>query len=119
MPGLIFEAARQVQLRLPPNIQLWNSMKSFSPESVLSKVKAPLQDVPLLKLFKGDVCPLDTQYRSLCLLPWKNANNKDCVSSWVEVLDFTDASGESCFKEIAEFTLSLLAVPTSSACSHT
>ncbi|KAG0417341.1 hypothetical protein HPB47_005689 [Ixodes persulcatus] len=30
-------------------------MKSFSPESVLSQVKAPLQDVPLFKLFKGDM----------------------------------------------------------------
>lgn len=38
----IFEAARQVQLKLPVNIQRWNSMKSFSPESVLSQVKAPL-----------------------------------------------------------------------------
>ncbi|XP_075550145.1 SCAN domain-containing protein 3-like [Dermacentor variabilis] len=110
----IFEAAKQVQLRLPPNIQLWHSMKSFSPENVLSQVKLPLQDVPLLKLFKGDVGLLDTQYRRLCLLPWKNVN-KDGASFWVEVLDFKDASGESCFKEIAEFALSLLAMPLSNA----
>ncbi|KAH7956289.1 hypothetical protein HPB52_007891 [Rhipicephalus sanguineus] len=111
----IFEAARQVQLRLPPNIQLSNSMKSFSPESILSQAKPVLQDVPLLKLFKGDIGLLDTQYRPLCLLPWKNVSNKDIASFWVEVLDFTDASGEACFKELAEFALSLLAMPLGNA----
>ncbi|KAG0445538.1 hypothetical protein HPB47_014162, partial [Ixodes persulcatus] len=39
----IFEAAREVQLTLPPNIQLWNSIKSYFPESVLNQVKAPLE----------------------------------------------------------------------------
>lgn len=34
---------------------------------------------------------------------------------WVKVLHFTDASGESCFKELAEFALSLLAMPLSNA----
>ncbi|KAG0422298.1 hypothetical protein HPB47_001868 [Ixodes persulcatus] len=116
----IVEAARQVQLRLPPNMQHWNSMKSFSPGSVLSQVKAPLQDEPLLKLFKGDVGLLDTQYRSLCLLPGKKKNqqkktNKDDASLSVEVLDCRDASGERCFKEIAEFALSLFAMRLSNA----
>lgn len=111
----IFEAARQVQLRLPHNIELWNSMKSFSPECILSQAKPPLQDVPLLKLFKGDIGLLDTQYRQLCFLPWKNVTKNDTASFWVEVLHFTDASGERCFKELAEFALSLLSLPLSNA----
>lgn len=90
-------------------------MKLFSPECILSQTKPPLQDVPLLKLFNGDIGLLDTQYRQVCLLPWKNATKNDTTSFWVEVLHFTDASDESCFKELAEFALSLLAMPLSNA----
>ncbi|KAH9363435.1 hypothetical protein HPB48_006029 [Haemaphysalis longicornis] len=97
------------------NIELWNSMKSFSPECILSQAKPPHQDVPLLKLFKGDIGLLDTQYRQLCFLPWKNVTKNDIASFWVEVLHFTDASGERCFKELAEFALSLLSLPLSNA----
>lgn len=44
-----------------------------------------------------------------------NVTKNDIASFWVEVLHFTDASGERCFKELAEFALSLLSLPLSNA----
>ncbi|KAH6928076.1 hypothetical protein HPB50_011343 [Hyalomma asiaticum] len=110
---LSFEAERHAQPRLPHTIQLWHSMKLFSPDCILNQAKPPLEDVLPLKVFKGDIGLLETQYGQLCLLPWKNATEEDSTSFWVEVLHLTDEVGERCFKELVDFVLSLLAMPLS------
>lgn len=59
----IFEVTKQVEVRLPSHTVPWNSIKPFASESILKQVKPPVQDMPVLKLFKGNIGPLDPQYR--------------------------------------------------------
>lgn len=72
----LVEAAKQVQQRLPANIQIWKSMAVFSPH---------------------------------------NKEDSHAEAFWVEVLNYKDSRGDSAFKELALFCLSLLEMPLSNA----
>ncbi|MGH0175817.1 UNVERIFIED_CONTAM: hypothetical protein FKN15_071681 [Acipenser sinensis] len=109
----LLEAAKQVKMRLPNNIELWKSMSAFSPSMILSQVKPPLSSLFLLKLFKGDVGRLDTQYNAINFTAWQNKEDRNALEFWIEVFKHTDASSENCLKELAEFALALMAKPLS------
>ncbi|MEQ2314910.1 hypothetical protein AMECASPLE_016795 [Ameca splendens] len=63
----LVEACRQVQQRLPANIQIWISMTMFSPTVILSQTKHQLTSLSLLKLYSGNFAVLDTV--SGCYIP--------------------------------------------------
>lgn len=65
----LVEACRQVQQRLPANIQIWKSMTEFSPTDILSQAKQQLRSLSLLKLYSGDLTALDTQYQAVTYHP--------------------------------------------------
>ncbi|XP_058645892.1 uncharacterized protein LOC131548545 [Onychostoma macrolepis] len=105
----LLEAAKQVQNRLPANINTWKSMTSFSPSVILSQNKPQLATVSMLKMYTGDLGALDAQYQAINFQEWKTKD--DCQA----VLNYKDSSGEQCFKDLALFALSLLAMPLSNA----
>ena len=111
----LFESARQVQNRLPANINLWRSMAVFSPSVMLSQSKPPLSTVAVLKLYTGDLGKLDTQYQAVHFHEWDIKGDHQAEEFWADVLNYRDSSGEQCFKDLALFALSFLAMPLSNA----
>ncbi|XP_051798030.1 uncharacterized protein LOC127531856 [Acanthochromis polyacanthus] len=111
----LVEACRQVQKRLPTNIQIWKSMTEFSLAVILSQAKQQLRSLSILKLYSGDLTALDTQYQAVTYHPWTNKEDTQAEAFWVEVLSYKDSSGDQAFKELALFALSLLAMPLSNA----
>lgn len=47
--------------------------------------------------------------------PWANKDGSQAETLWVEVFKYRDSSGEQAFKDLAQFALSLLAMPLSNA----
>ena len=111
--GLLLEATKQIQNRLPGNIELWRSLASFSPSAMFSQVKEPLCSLELLKLFKGDIGQLDIQYKSVNLVQWNTANDSNPEALWTEIYNYRGASRECAYGDLALFALSLLALPLS------
>lgn len=111
----LVEAGRQVQQRLPANIQIWKSMTVFTPTVILSQTKPQISSVSMLKLYSGDLAALETQYQAVAYLPWTNKEDSQAEAFWVEVLNYKDSSGDHTFKTLALFSLSLLAMPLSNA----
>lgn len=111
----LLEAAKQVQNRLPANVNTWESMASFSPSVILSQSKPQLATVSMLKMYSGDLGALDAQYQAINFQAWKTKDDCQAEQFWAEVLSDKDSSGEQCFKELALFALSLLAMPLSNA----
>ena len=68
----LVEARKQVQQRLPANIQVWKSMTVFSPTAILSQTKPQLTSVSVLKLYSGDLAALETKYQAVTYQPWTN-----------------------------------------------
>nr|XP_023650930.1 uncharacterized protein LOC111835164 [Paramormyrops kingsleyae] len=95
----LVEAGRQVQQRLPANIQIWKSMTVFSPTIILSQTKPQLSSVSMLKLYSGDLAALETQYQAVSYLPWTNKEDSQAEAFWVEVLNYKDSSGDHTFKK--------------------
>lgn len=111
----IVEACRQVQNRLPANICIWRSLSAFSPKSILSQGKPLLKSISVLPLYAGDLAALETQYEAVTFHPWTNKDDSQAEAFWVEVFNYRDSSGEQAFKDLAQFALSLLAMPLSNA----
>ncbi|QQP52716.1 Uncharacterized protein FKW44_004950, partial [Caligus rogercresseyi] len=111
----VVEACRQVQNRLPANVHLWKSMTAFSPRSILSQSKAPLNSISVLPLYVGDLAALETQYQVMAFHPWTTTDDCQAEAFWVEVFNYRNSSGEQAFRDLAQFALSLLAMPLSNA----
>ncbi|QQP39542.1 Uncharacterized protein FKW44_020460, partial [Caligus rogercresseyi] len=111
----VVEACRQVQNRLPANVHLWKSMTAFSLRSILSQSKDPLNSISVLPLYVGDLAALETQYQAVAFHPWTTTDDCHAEAFWVEVFNYRDSSGEQAFRDLAQFALSLLAMPLSNA----
>lgn len=112
----LLEAAKQVQKRLPANINTWKSMSSFNSSVILSQNKPQLATVSImLKMYTGDLGALDAEYQAISFHEWKVKDDCQAEQFWAKVLNYKDSSGEQCFKDLALFALFLLEMPLSNA----
>ncbi|QQP41297.1 Uncharacterized protein FKW44_015616 [Caligus rogercresseyi] len=79
------------------------------------EIKAPLNSISVLPLYVGDLAALKTQYQAVVFHPWTTTDDCHAEAFWVEVFNYRDSSGEQAFRDLAQFTLSLLAMPLSNA----
>ncbi|QQP52435.1 Uncharacterized protein FKW44_004591 [Caligus rogercresseyi] len=61
----------------------------------------------------GDLAALETQYQVVVFHPWTTTDDCHAEVFWVEVFNYHDSSGEQAFRDLAQFALSLLAMPLS------
>lgn len=105
---------KQLQQRLPDNIEILRKLSLLAVSKALFVVKEPL--IPLLeisKLHSDTITKIELQWQKLTIVKWNNVNNS--VNFWCEVSNYCDASGENPFKELADFALSRLVLPWSNA----
>lgn len=69
----------------------------------------------MLKMYTGDLGVLDAQYQAINFQEWKTKDDCQAEQFWAEVLKYKNSSGEQCFKDLALFALSLIAMPLSNA----
>lgn len=79
------------------------------------KGKPLLKSVSVLPLYAGNLAALETQYEAVTFHSWTNKDGSQAEAFWVEVFNYRDSSGEQAFKDLAQFALSLLAMPLSNA----
>ncbi|XP_050710100.1 uncharacterized protein LOC126994878 [Eriocheir sinensis] len=111
----LMQLLKELQMRLPSNVQLLQSMDALSPETVLGIRKPRLQELSFLPKYNGDISKLDEQWQRLGTVSWPRDSVLDAEKFWMEVYGHTDASGEKDFSEVGKFALSLLAIPVSNA----
>ena len=105
---------KQLQQRLPENIEVLRKVSLLSVSKSLGVVKESL--ILLLEishLNRDMIAKIEFQWQKLTIVKWHNVT--DSVSFWSEVFNNRDASGTNPFKELAEFALSRLVLPWSNA----
>lgn len=105
---------QQLQQRLPDNFKIFEKINMLSPFNVLKQVKDTI--TPLCKLLGYEsklIEKIDFEWRKINVLLWNETT--DVVQFWVEVNNYTDASGENPLKELSELALTTLSLPFSNA----
>lgn len=78
----LMQLLKELQLRLPSNVQLLQSMDALSPETVLGIRKPRLHEPSFLPKYNGDIGKLDEQWQRLgTQLAWR------CCFRCREILD--------------------------------
>ncbi|CAM5089829.1 unnamed protein product [Natator depressus] len=111
----ILEFAKQIKLRLPPNVHHLESLSALSPSVVLSPTKPEFSTLSFLSLCRGDHIKLKQQWRNLDAVSWTNTEDSQIEQFWIEVAKHTDEVGDKDFVELGLFALALLTLPFSTA----
>ena len=112
----VIELLKEMEKRLPTNMELLESLSQLSPDVMLSNMKPPFEQMSFVKLCSGNVATIERQWDRVNEIEWmKRYKGTDVEEFWVDVLRFTDAAGERPFRDLALFVLSLLALPFSNA----
>ncbi|XP_011874971.1 PREDICTED: uncharacterized protein LOC105565955 [Vollenhovia emeryi] len=101
-----------LQLRLPDNIEVLQSVSLLAPESCLRTVKPSV--IPLAQLMQEPpeiITNIDFQWLKISFVEWKNTEMT--VPFWVEVLQYKDAAGENPFVDLVNFAIKCLVLPWS------
>lgn len=110
----VVELIKQLQQRLPDNVQVLQSMSLLSAGECLQPIKPGIID--LAKMFTDSdeiLTRIDFQWRNLHKVLWKK--NTDTSELWVEISSYTDATGENPFSDLADLALTVLTLPHSNA----
>lgn len=94
--NFLISIVKQLQQRLPDNIEILEQVEMFSPQNVLKQCKNNITTIcEYFGLEKSIIEKIDLQWRKINLVTWENTNN--AVSFWAEVNAFTDAAGANLF----------------------
>jgi len=105
---------KQLQQRLPKNVQILEKVSLISPKSALSVIKEPL--TPLVELFQFEpriIDKINIQWNNLTNIKWLQTDKTFLF--WKEVCDYRDASETNPFEELCLLTMRLLVLPWSNA----
>ncbi|CAL4248430.1 unnamed protein product, partial [Meganyctiphanes norvegica] len=106
---------KELRQRLPDNVKILQKMSQISIRHALNPVSK--QDlIPIMELMHVSpeiIDRVEFQWRSVHLVQW--TEHEDTIAFWGEVAAFKDASGSNPFKELADFSISLLILPHSNA----
>ena len=108
------ELVKQLQQRLPDNVQVLKSMSLLSAGECLQPIKPGIID--LAKMFTDSdeiLTRVDFQWRNLHKVLWKK--NSDTSELWAEISSYSDATGENPFSDLADLALTVLTLPHSNA----
>lgn len=105
---------KQLQQRLPENINIFKKSEMLSPSNTLKQIKENISDLcECFGLNIEEIEKIEIQWRKINLMSWKNTNSS--IDFWAEVKEFKDAANCYIFKELANFSLTVLSLPWSNA----
>jgi hypothetical protein len=108
----LVEFCKQVQARLPENINILEKINILKPETATSQKKLGITDiVNTFSRYSPDNC--QREWEMLSNKQWTELD--DPIKFWAEVKNDKDSAGNARFQNIANFALSLLASPVSNA----
>ncbi len=120
--NFLCEALKQVESRLPTSTAIFKGLSAFSPYKVLSQTeRLTFKDLPLPHLRKTKEDDIEQQYRKTVYLSLEEESvsngkiPKDAVSFWAGVLQYNNSTGNRPFKELGEYAMACLTIPTSNA----
>ncbi|CAI6357873.1 unnamed protein product [Macrosiphum euphorbiae] len=111
----------EIKKRLPDNIEFFKKMKLFSPTLCLCQLHVNFIDLPFVNLFlkPSEIVLIETQWEKLTTVTWKMYLNEkqlnDANLFWPKVYNYKDAGGNFAFRELSEFVLKGLSLPSSNA----
>lgn len=113
--AFLVELCKQIQDRLPNNVEILEKMSFLSPENATAQVRRP--DIASLAVHFKSICEdVDStigEWEALHRIEWKET--KDVESFWIEVYQNKNALGEPRFGHICKLAISLLSLPFSNA----
>lgn len=105
---------QEVQARLPENMALLESMKTFSLSPALKFVNSDITKIAAeFRTICGDVDETVAEWNMLCSIQWDRAYSTEEL--WIKISDMKNSCGEPKFKNISNLVLALLTVPFSNA----
>lgn len=105
---------KQIQQRLPDNVLILQKMALLSVSNTLKACKEKLKD--LLDFFQvsdKEASQIESQYNKINLVKWTEVKNT--MEFWIEVSEYTDASGLNPFQDLVDFAMGILVLPHSNA----
>lgn len=105
---------KQLQQRLPENKNILQKTENLSPSNVLKQIKENITDLcECFGVHNEEIEKIETQWRKINLVSWKHTSS--AIDFWTEVKEFKDAANCYIFKELANFSLTVLCLPWSNA----
>ncbi|XP_025206232.1 uncharacterized protein LOC112602391 [Melanaphis sacchari] len=112
--SFIIYIVKQLQQRLPENIQILKKIEVFSPRNALKQLKEPISLIcEHFGIENKIIEKIDLQWRNIVFQKWEKT--KSAVEFWSEVNNFTDAGGNNPFEDLAALVLTILSLPWSNA----
>lgn len=112
--AFIVALVKQLQQRLPDNINIFKKAEILSPSNVLQQIKENIGDLcECFGLNNEDIEKIEVQWRKINLVSWKNTSS--VIDFWTDVKEFKDAANCNPFLELANFSLTVLSLPWSNA----
>ena len=119
---MLIEAASQAAKRLPRSKEIFQGMSYLHPSRVLNQIsRVPLLQLPMQHLITNNLSEIDTQYRNILQINWKDEAvfqgdiSKEAIPFWSSILEYRNLMGVQSFKELAEYALACLTTPISNA----
>lgn len=105
---------KQLQQRLPENMNIFQKTEILSPSNVLKQIKENITDLcDCFGVNNEEIEKIETQWRKINLVSWKYTST--AIDFRTEVKEFKDAANCYIFKELANFSLTVLCLPWSNA----
>lgn len=115
--SLLFELVK----RLPDNLELFRQLKLFSPKQCLNQLHTTINNLPFIHQFleKSIFPKIEVQWKKILNITWSSyMTEKELDNSytfWTKLYFFKDAGGSFFFRELSEFVLKVLCLPSSNA----
>ncbi|KAG7174183.1 putative hAT family C-terminal dimerization region-containing protein 15 [Homarus americanus] len=120
--GLLSEALKQVESRLPASMGIFKGLSVFAPCKVLNQTeRVPFKDFPLPHLRSEKEDTIEQHYRKIHHLPWAEESvfdgkiPTDSISFRSGVLQYKNSTGKRPFEELGTYAMVCLTTPTSNA----
>lgn len=107
------ELVKQLQERIPKNLQILEKLCYFTPENAMNRSKGDITDIAVS--FKEICLDIDSTIKEWNALHRLEINTNNSEDFWVKINNNVDAAGEKRFEHISRLALALLCLPFSNA----
>lgn len=111
----------ELDKRLPDNLEFFQKLQLFSPKQCLNQLHPSFIELPFIDQFlnKSMFGTIETQWEKLTTVKFTSYLSEDELSDslkfWSKLYSFKDSGSTYIFRELSEFVLKLLCLPSSNA----
>ena len=114
--SFVIELIKQVQMRLPENVDILLMLNNFHPSKATSQTKDFI--APIASKYRSafaDMDDLENEWSAISLQKWPQSCLGNIVSFWTEVNERKNSAGQKMFPNVSSLALALLTLPFSNA----